>query len=388
MFDYWSNGYFLTQGITVLLIFVIFSCKSESEIETTINEDILQASEIIAEPRLVISTSEELLIGDVADVKVLEDGSIVVLDDQKLSIHLLNEAGEFVNSYPFQGRGPGEVQNLSKRLRISPGNIIAIDDYFMRKISMFQVNDTEIEHIIDVDLESSVADFFLINKDHIVLKKSRIIEEEEPSDPIHLLNLKDREGEKVIRNFPAHKEITLSGASAGLNLSINTSTQYHATNEFCSSGSRLYHIRTDSLGLSIYDIEDGSEIFSVFYSQPARRLTSEEKELEVDRLLESGREFWGNGEKGRLLTEFPDYKPIAKRVICDLPNAIWLELMTEEEEKKWISLSDEGRIKGVFRKNIDGQLVSIHRENMFFLDTNDFGDLTLKTYRYSTKVGL
>jgi len=370
------------KAIISNLLFLLISCTSEQKTDYTDYIDIKRAPVIEAKPFLSISPSDNIFFGNIADITFISDGRVVVLDDELLALHLISRNGELVKTFQFEGRGPGEVKNLSNRLRTTEDNIIAIDDYLQYKIALFQLNDEDLEHITDVAFESSISDFYLINKNQLVLWKSTTNSVQKLVDSIQIVDLNNSDEIQTIREFPAQEVITLSGGFGGLNFTINTTTQFHTRNEFCSNGDRLYHIRTDSLGFRAYNLDDRQEVLSAIYNQPSERITNEEKEREVDRILESGSDFWGNDEKARLISEMPDYKPQVKRVKCDLPNGIWLELLNDEE-KKWMFISDEGKIEGVFQKTMEGQIISFHQGYVFASETDDIGDITLNIYKHS-----
>lgn len=385
----YSLSNLLIKSVCMCLLAAFYSCNHNTDEADTNYLNIENSSKIVPNHLFSTSSNDSFFFGDIIDVKVIDNGEIVVLDDQSLSIHLLTNRGLHIIEHPIQGRGPGEIQNLSNRMRISSGNLAAVDDYFMKKISLYRIADNRIEHIEDISLESSIGDFFLSEEGQLVLKKSVMLDEGKPMDQIQRLNLSDQHKTSTALEFPAQKEMRLSANMGELNFMIQTTTKFHAMNRFCSNGNSLYHIRTDSLGFRVYNLDDGNEIFSSIYNQPIKRLTFEEKENEVDRLLDSGKEFWGESEKQRLMSEMPDIKPLVQSVVCDLPNGIWMKLMDvgteedkEDEEERWILLSEDGEIKGLFNNNLEGKIISFHKGKIFTSNISNVGEIVLDTYDY------
>ena len=377
----------MIKSVLMCLMASFYSCTYNKDEADNNYANIENSPEIVPNHLFSTSSNDSFFFGDIIDVKVFENGEIVVLDDQSLSMHLLSSQGVHIIEYPIQGRGPGEIQNLSNRMRVSNSNLTAVDDYFMKKISLFRIADNRIEHVEDISLESSIGDFFLSDEDQLILKTSVMLDEDKPLDQIQRLSLSEQNKTSAALEFPAQKEIRLSANMGELNLMIQTTTRFHAMNRFCSNGNSLYHIRTDSLGFRVYNLDDGNEIFSSIYNQPAKRLTFEEKEIEVDRILDSGKEFWGESEKQRLMSEMPDIKPEVQSIVCDLPNGIWMKLMDDkieedEDEERWLLLSENGEIKGLFNNNLDGKIISFHKGNIFTSNISEEGEIVLDTYNY------
>jgi hypothetical protein len=78
----------------------------------------------------------------------------------------------------------------------------------------------------------------------------------------------------------------------------------------------------------------------------------------------------------------PDVKPYVKRVECDLPNGIWLEMMDEDSEK-WLLISGDGDITGLFTKSMEGDIVSFDNGYIFISNVSRDGDIELEIYDYT-----
>jgi hypothetical protein len=381
----------LKKSVFIVFLASFISCTHHADEIDTNYVNIENSPEIVPNHLFSISSNDSFFFGDIIDVKVIENGEIVVLDDESLSIHLLSNRGIHIKEQPIQGRGPGEIQNLSNRIRVTNSNLIAVDDYFMKKISLYKIFENSIEHVEDISLESSIGNFFLPDEGQLVLKKSIMLNEDEPIDQIQRLNLSDQEKTGEAIEFPTQNSIKLTANMGELNFMIETTTKFHVMNKYCSYENNLYHIRTDSLGFRVFNLDDGNEVFSSIYNQPVKKVSYEEKVMEVDRILDSGKEFWGESEKQRIMSEMPDIKPVVQSIVCDLPNGIWMKLMddgTEEDEnedkkeERWLLLSENGEIKGLFNNNLDGKIISFHKGNIFTSNISEEGEIVLDTYDY------
>jgi len=364
----------------LIIIVLISSCTGQKDSEhfSFINREDLP--KIIPNHIRTVGSTSDFFFGDIIDVKILENGKIIVLDEQKMSVHLLSKDGAYEKNLEFRGRGPGEIQNLSKRLRIATDDIVAIDDYMMYKISLYQIIENKFDHLTDVALESSFENYFLKKDYKLILKRSGKNNGEKSIETIQVVDIQDHVEEEPILKFPAHEEIFLTANMGGLSLNLETSTEFHTRNIFCVEDNRLYHVRTDSLGFRVYDSMNGEKLFKFNYDQDPERLSLEEKESVIDSLLDNGSELWDERVREKLITEMPDFKPLVKSVKCDLPNGIWLELM--EEEERWLLLSENGEIKGLFNNNLEGKIISFHKGNIFTSNISEEGEIVLDTYNY------
>lgn len=376
----------MKKTLFFLLALISYSCSSKSEHKAEydhLNQGLSIGTQFLFE----VAPSENFFFGNIADVKILSDGNIAVLDDETLSLHILNSDGDIINSISLQGKGPGEVQNLFKGLRLTEEDYIAIYDYLMFKISIFQVIDNQLRHIRDITLESdeSSKDFYLNSNDQVVLHKSASIRNEQNSEHVIVVNINGEIKKENLLEIPHHSQLTLSGSEGDLNFVMDISTPYHTINHVCTFDNHLFHTRTDSVGFTVYDINYGKRIASTHLKMHPERLTSEEKEREVEKILGESSDFFGASERAGLLSEMPEFKPLVKKVVCDMPEGIWQELMNNENEEvaEWFLFTDSGEIKGMLNTDFEGEIVNIHKRRIFVIETNDLGEITLKVYRYS-----
>lgn len=378
--------FIMKKAIVYVIALICCSCSSKpNNDDSGYDEYLIQYPSILTEYLFEVNSSHNFFFGNIADVKKLSDGVMVILDDITYSIHLMSEDGDVIKSRQIKGRGPGEVQNLFKKFRTNKEDYLAIYDYLMFKISMFHVIDGQITHVKDVALESgeSLSNFFLNSYDQLIFHRSINVSSEDTLEQVMIININNVDIKKPVLELSVFEELILQGAIGGLSFAMSTSTKFHNRNELCSFDNSVYHIRTDSVGFSIYNLNDSKKNSSQYLNLPVEKLTYEDKEREINEILESSSGFWGEREKERLITEMPNYKPLVKKVICDLPDGIWLELMGNNDYPKWILFSDNGEIKGVMKNNIKGKIVSINSGNIFATETSDLGEIVLKVYSYT-----
>jgi hypothetical protein len=374
--------YLLSSVWLIITLLLMLSCAKQQPGDTGNFTDIRDSPEIIPGHLKTVGSDTDFFFGDIVDVAVLTNGKIVVLDDRTMSVHLFSNTGDYENKLSFRGRGPGEIQSLSGRLRTANNNMIALDDYMMYKISLYQVMDTTFQHVKDISFESSFGNYFMQNDQSLVLKTSAADSTDKDFDIIQLVDVNtNTKGEEILK-VPAHDDISLIANMGDFSFKMETSTEYHTRNAYCVEDNRLYHVRTDSMGYQVYDLHSGDAISNSVFKQESLPLTYKEKEAVIDSLLDSGSDYWGEGERERLLSEMPDVKPYVKRVECDLPNGIWLEMMNEDSEK-WLLISGDGDITGLFTKSMEGDIVSFDNGYIFISNVSRDGDIELEIYDYT-----
>ena len=199
-----------------------------------------------------------------------------------------------------------------------------------------------------------------------------------------LLTINDSLSEQTIIDIPKHQGLTAIVSQGTLNLTMNYSSKYHTKNHICINGNQIFYNRSDSVGFSIYDQNSGTKMANYNMDVPAISLSTDLKESEVDEFIGDTRDLFSSIDREKLITDMPDFKPLINKVLCDLPNGIWMALLNEKNESTWALFSDTGRIKGILDHRNDESIISIDQGHIFSTKTSDFGDVTLRVYRYQS----
>ncbi len=107
----------LTGTITLL-----FSCSANEEAETTGATETFTEADLphwVIEPETLIAETEDYMPGRIDNLRVMPDGSIIILDRTPVSIHQFDASGQWVKQVTREGSGPGELEQWSQ-LRHTP----------------------------------------------------------------------------------------------------------------------------------------------------------------------------------------------------------------------------------------------------------------------------
>jgi hypothetical protein len=307
------------------------------------------------------------------------------LDTRSLAFHIINADGSLFNSTSIRGRGPGEVENLNSGFAIHNNEEIVLFDYLMRKLSFYKYSNNSLNHVRDLQLESnkSISDYFYHTSDQLIIHRSSSLSENELNQSVTLLTLNDPLKEESIFDIPKHPDLTATATQGTLNLTLNYSSKYHTRNNICAYGGAIYYNRTDSVGFTVHDLNSGLQLANYNMDVPAVLLTREEKESEVDDFIGDINDHFNSVDRDNLIADMPDIKPLVNKVICDLPDGIWMALLNEQNESTWALFSDTGQIEGILDPMPDESVISIHKGHIFTEQTDDMGDITFRAYRYS-----
>lgn len=108
-----DNYYFLRlakTGFVVFLIGIMAGCRNRSEEADLINYEILDeiGTELITE----VGESEEYFPGQLRDLILMPDGTMLVSDWGKTTIEQFNAEGEYQGTVAEEGGGPGELSSF------------------------------------------------------------------------------------------------------------------------------------------------------------------------------------------------------------------------------------------------------------------------------------
>jgi hypothetical protein len=373
--------------LTFMFSMILISCNMVSnKADTGVNDfSYINGEAIDKELLFEIGPDHELVAGNFANAKVLSDDRIAILDTRSLALHIINADGSLFNSTSIQGRGPGEVENLNSGFAIRNDEEIVLYDYLMRKLTFYKYSDNTLNHVKDLHMESnkSISDYFYHTSDQLIIHRSSSYIEEELIQPVTLLTLNEPLTEKTIIEIPKHQDLAATTTQGTLNFTLNYSSNYHTKNNICAFEDKIYHNRTDSVGFTVHDLNSGAQLANYNMDVPAILLTREEKESEVDEFIGDTNDLFKSMDRDNLIADMPQIKPLVNKVICDLPTGIWMALLNEQHESTWTLFSDTGQIEGILDPMPDESVISIHKGHIFTEETNDFGDITFRAYRYT-----
>ncbi|PWN07074.1 hypothetical protein [Rhodohalobacter mucosus] len=366
---------------------ILISCNMGSnKTGTGVNDfSYINGEAIDKELLFEIGPDHELVAGNFANARVLADGRIAILDTRSISLHIVNSDGSLFSSTSLEGRGPGEVENLSSNLGLLDGNRVALYDYLMAKFSLYVYAENLFNYVQDFILEPSMSvdNYYYYSPNQLILHRSTSRMSESQHESVTLFTTDEPLTEKKVLQIPKHQDLSVSTSEGSLNLMFNYSSKYHTRNNICAFRGTIYYNRTDSVGFKVHDLNSGAQLANYNMDVPAILLTREEKESEVDDFIGDTNDLFNSIDRDQLIADMPEIKPLVNKVVCDLPDGIWMALLNEQNESTWTLFSDSGRIKGILDPLPDESVISIHNGHLFTEESNDFGDITFRAYRIS-----
>ena len=371
---------FLIPVICITLSTIFFySCSEPQE-----PYDSIEADEISLTKQTELDGGDELVIGNINQAEIIENGNILLLDTQQKKIHLFDSLGNFVRSELSEGEGPGEIRQAG-RMNYSNG-LVQIYDWSQRKLSQYRLeSDTQNGNLQltfsrDIRPEIYPSEFHISPEEtnYVLFYPEPIVDEgqiriqsmsqdgELVGDPV--LMLPDDETIEV-RNEQGQLMVTFSSPHSRQILPV-----FH--------GNRLFLGRSEQVGFEVYDLSTGEQVDSVAYTRPDVELTSVEKREFMDGMLE--RMGMEGIDSSSLISQMPDLKGKTRSMFYDPDGIIWLNLISEESSQtpEWILLDEDGSLLGQVTEEFDGPVMAVHHGKLYIREETEEGAQFLGVYEY------
>jgi len=371
---------FLIPVICITLSTIVFYSCSEPQKPY----DSIEADEISLTKQTELDGGDELVIGNINQAEIIENGNILLLDTQQKKIHLFDSLGNFVRSELSEGEGPGEIRQAG-RMNYSNG-LVQIYDWSQRKLSQYRLeSDTQNGNLQltfsrDIRPEIYPSEFHILPKEtnYVLFYPEPIVDEgqiriqsmsqdgELVGDPV--LMLPDDEIIEV-RNEQGQLMVTFSSPHSRQILPV-----FH--------GNRLFLGRSEQVGFEVYDLSTGEQVDSVAYTRPDVELTSVEKREFMDGMLE--RMGMEGIDSSSLISQMPDLKGKTRSMFYDPDGIIWLNLISEESSQtpEWILLDEDGSLLGQVTEEFDGPVMAVHHGKLYIREETEEGAQFLGVYEY------
>jgi len=324
-----------------------------------------------------ITGSSEVTFSQISDLKVSSNGTIIVADASANRIHLFDSDGNYLSTALQEGRGPGEVQNMLGRITLSDDDRLLIYDQSLRRLSIFDLENDQLQPSQDLSLEQNASYFHLLN-DKIYLYSSTSAASTDGDGQDRLLEL-DTDGTVLrssIATFQRSDELMITTES----MSMGMSTEHHEKNHVGFNNNMMVQNRSNQIGFTIYDLVSGEIILQTHLNRPRKELQASEKEEFVNNILESG--FVPNSQRSKLLADMPEFEPVVQILKYDSDGTVWLKI-NDEENTGWLLFSGEsGETIGRLFYDLDGNLISVHNRYLFLSAEDEEGYPKLRIYRY------
>jgi len=352
----------------VLSFFV--SCSSNSE-----PYDSLATGEVTISSLMQLDGGDELVIGNINQVEITDEGTILMLDTQQLKIHLFDSEGNFIRSALTEGEGPGEVRRIG---RMSYSNdIVQIYDWSQRKLSQFRLKSNEQNENSQLVFVQDFRPEFYPNEFHIspenvnyVLVNPEPIEEEGMIKIQSLSQDGELNGDPSL-SFPENETIEIRNDQGQLRVTFSSPHSRQIIPVFHED--KLFIGRSERIGFEIYDLSTGSQIDSVAFNRPEIELTSGEKrEFLEEMTTRMGME---QADLTSLISQMPDLKGKVRNMHYDPDGVIWQNLIGDEtdETPEWLLLSEEGELLGKVSDEFEGPVMSVKSGKVYVRESTEEG---------------
>ncbi|MCH8495555.1 MAG: 6-bladed beta-propeller [Balneolales bacterium] len=361
----------ITKHLSFLLIslFIVIGCASDqSEYHS------LDVPEINLEPVFVIQDSDDLMLGGISDVQIMNDGTIVVLDQRSKKLHLFDENGEFIRTGLNEGQGPGEIQFPSFQLSKTQDNKLMLFDFSQRRYSIFEVDAAQISPITDVTTTIFPNRYHLMDNGEIVVFRTSNFQVEDGVDHIMLLNSSGEVADSSMFDFSKSEFLVIQQNG---NAMMSISTTHHPKNLVAFEGNKIIHAHSGTLGFTIYDINTKEVLSQVALNRPEIVYAQDERRKFIDDLV--GRSGLEGVSTSQLMSQFPEFRNKVDGILYDPAGYVWLRSV-EEEDAYWLIFSENGDL---LAKHNGESVTRVIDGQVFSSTTDEDGAPILRVYQYS-----
>ncbi len=320
------------------------------------------------------------MFGWISDVQITSNGDILVADVTRKKLHHFKENGEFVASYLSEGRGPGEVQRMAGNISITANDKVLIYDSALRRVSLYELSENDLNVIRDVNLELFPNDFYLSSEDKIILYVTPSFRpDDNPNDRIVVANLHGEIVKEALITFEPNEQLVIYN-DAGQPL-MTTSSPPHSRNLINIANDKLVYNRSDELGFKIFDLITGENTSETSLNRPDQPLSSDERRRFVDDLIE--RVGAGEDQKQSLVAEMPNTKGKVRMLkYDDFSGHIWLNII-DNDQAEWLIFRENGELIATFNEHFEGNILRIQNRKIFVSTENEEGAPMLKVFQHN-----
>lgn len=122
---------------SILIVLLVTGCNNR---ESSGGIDYLQLEEIAVEQILEIGESENFLPGNLNELIVMDDGTLLVSDQGSVTIEQFSAGGEFVGTVAREGGGPGELPQFFSLLKTREDSLVVSHSGMTLKMDLFKKN--------------------------------------------------------------------------------------------------------------------------------------------------------------------------------------------------------------------------------------------------------
>ncbi len=345
--------------ITPLLAFLMFlfiSCHSDLE-EKPFEQLPVFTPNITQEFE---SLGDDIFFSHLAYSSIsLDDGAIFLPDRELKKIFKISSEGDLISTVATEGRGPGELQDITFISR-SFNNSIIVYDQRNKKVLRFSPSGDFLEELtLHPWDKGTLAEVYEIDERHL-LTVYRVFDylrnlDLEPEAHMVIFDKKEEQytHSVSISDRPFARNIVDDQPRGGLIVPFSA----EHLRVFNHHNSNFYSLWTEELTIaSLTSSLDTTQTVTFELSREA--LSRDEMNAIRDGQPDN---LWRT-----MQPLLPDYKAIADDMILDDQNNFWLKLNHRSEYQKWLILSESGENQGIVQLPEDGMLTHVSDEHLGF----------------------
>ncbi len=357
-----------------------------SSLENLVRFDVNDASiSEISFNNPVTFTDPSLIMGQIAEVAVDNNGRVFIADRDNSSIYLFDQDGSYVTTIGGAGDGPGEFRSL-RNIAADSGYLHAFD-MSQRRISRFGLKSFEVAGTTGLSGDEPQSGgfnmsrfpngFYLMPDGNYLLSFSAFTFPGMggQSDDVPMLDFDILTPDGSYLGFEgielrANESVT---SSAGNSFRVIMPSYARKALTAISPEGRIYTNWSEELLVKEYDADGRYQrAFFSEYQKPA---------IDRDELLESAKETYDEASFELLKEqEFPATWPAVQQLLADDSNRLWIALYTGSEVRKWIVLNSGGKPEGVFELPSDHRIQQVKGEYLYVIEPDDDGFDSVKRY--------
>ena len=357
-----------------------------SSLENLVRFDVNNASiSEISFNNSVTFTNPSLIMGQITEVAVDENGRVFIADRDNSSIYLFDQDGSYVTTIGGAGDGPGEFRTL-RNIAAGSGHLHAFD-MSQRRITRF-----DLETLQEAGTTALSGDepqnggfnmsrfpngFHLMPDGNYLLSFSAFTFPGMggQSDDVPMLDFDILTPGGEYLGFEgielrANESVT---SSSGNSLRVIMPSYARKALTAVSPDGRIYTNWSEELLVKEYDAEGTYQrAFFSEYRKPA---------IDRDELLDSAKETYDEASFELLKAqEFPDTWPAVQQMLADDSNRLWIALYAGSDLRRWIVLNSSGNPEGAFELPSDHRIQQVRGEYAYVIEPDSDGFDSVKRY--------
>ena len=357
-----------------------------SSLENLVRFDVNNASiSEISFNNSVTFTNPSLIMGQITEVAVDENGRVLIADRDNSSIYLFDQDGSYVTTIGGAGDGPGEFRTLRN---IAAGSgYLHVFDMSQRRITRFDLKTLQEAGTTALSGDEPQNGGFNMsrfpNGFHLMPDGSYLLSFSAftfpgmggQSDDVPMLDFDILTPGGEYLGFEgielqANESVT---SSSGNSLRVIMPSYARKALTAVSPDGRIYTNWSEELLVKEYDAEGTYQrAFFSEYRKPA---------IDRDELLDSAKETYDEASFELLKAqEFPDTWPAVQQLLADDSNRLWIALYTGSDFRRVIVLNSSGNPEGAFELPSDHRIQQVRGEYVYVIEPDSDGFDSVKRY--------